>query len=76
MAPHGVNVNVGGIPDPSTVGQRSAGSQEVMSQIIKMIPTGRIGKPAESPTWWLFLEATNQLHHRTCIVSDGGYTLP
>lgn len=75
MAPHGININAIA-PGPIDV---SGGQidQAMMAQIVRAIPIGRMGKPADIATLVLFLasDATNFITGQT-IVSDGGYSLP
>jgi 3-oxoacyl-[acyl-carrier protein] reductase len=75
MAQHQINVNaiapgaidVGGIPADS----------EMLMQVLKTIPMGRMGLPRDIANLAVFL-ASDESSYITgqCIVCDGGYTLP
>ncbi len=75
MAQYGINVNsiapgaidVGGIPVGS----------EILQQLVKTIPIGRMGLPIDIANLAVFL-ASDESSYITgqCIVCDGGYTLP
>jgi len=75
MAQHGVNVNAIA-PGPIDVGE-IATDTEVYRQIVRAIPLGRMGYPADIANLVVFL-VSDEASFITgqCIVSDGGYTLP
>jgi 3-oxoacyl-[acyl-carrier protein] reductase len=75
VAPQGVNVNAIA-PGPIDVGAMPAGS-DMYNQVIKAIPVGRMGKPADIANLVAFLvsEESNFITGQ-CIVCDGGYILP
>ncbi len=75
MAPYGINVNAIA-PGPIDVGFIPAGS-EILQQVIKTIPIGRMGLPSDIAYLTAFL-ASDQASNITgqCIISDGGSTLP
>jgi 3-oxoacyl-[acyl-carrier protein] reductase len=75
MAPYGINVNAIA-PGAIDVGSIPAGS-EIVNQIIKTIPMGRMGLPSDIANLAVFL-ASDESNYITgqCIVCDGGYTLP
>jgi 3-oxoacyl-[acyl-carrier protein] reductase len=75
MAPYGININAVA-PGPVDVAGIQA-NQEVYSQIIRGIPLGRMGTPADIAALVLFLvsDEANFITGQT-IVSDGGYTIP
>ncbi len=76
VAPHGVNVNAVA-PGPIDVGETDQIGSEMYAQLVKTIPVGRMGKPADIAALVVFL-ASDKSDFITgqCIVSDGGYTLP
>ncbi len=75
VAQHGINVNAVA-PGPIDVGD-SPQIGEMYEQLVKAIPIGRMGKPADIANVVVFL-ASDESNFITgqCIVSDGGYTLP
>ncbi len=75
MAPHKININAIA-PGPIDVGTLPADS-EARAMIVRGIPLGRMGKPADIANLALFL-ASDESDFITgqTIVSDGGYTLP
>ncbi len=74
LAQYGINVNAVA-PGAIDVGTLPVGS-ELLQQIIKGIPLGKMGKPIDIATIVVFL-ASDESNYITgqCIVSDGGYTL-
>jgi 3-oxoacyl-[acyl-carrier protein] reductase len=74
MAPYGINVNAIA-PGPIDVGTIPSGS-EIVQQIIKTIPTGRMCLPSDIANLVVFL-ASDESNFITgqCIVSDGGSTI-
>lgn len=74
MASYGINVNAVA-PGPIDVGGVEA-NQEMYRQIIRGIPLGRMGKPADISSLVLFLvsDEASFITGQT-IVSDGGYTI-
>ncbi|MGD6807164.1 MAG: SDR family NAD(P)-dependent oxidoreductase [Candidatus Bathyarchaeia archaeon] len=75
MAQYKINVNAVA-PGPIDVGGMPA-DEATMSMILRGIPLGRMGKPADIAKLVLFL-ASDESDFITgqTIVSDGGYTLP
>jgi len=75
MAQYGINVNAIA-PGAIDVGSIPAGS-EMVKQIVKTIPLGRMGLPKDIANLVAFL-ASDESSYITgqCIVCDGGYTLP
>ncbi len=75
MAPFGINVNAVA-PGPIDVYGIDPKS-EMIAPIVKAIPVGRMGKPADVANLVLFL-ASDESSYITgqTVVSDGGYTLP
>ncbi len=75
-APHGITVNAVA-PGPIDVGGPGQMSEAIYEQMIKTIPVGRMGLPADIANVVVFLasEASNFITGQT-IVCDGGYTLP
>jgi 3-oxoacyl-[acyl-carrier protein] reductase len=76
VAPYGINVNAVA-PGPIDVGDTMQVNEAMYAQLIKTIPIGRMGNPADIANLVVFL-ASNEASFITgqCIVSDGGYTLP
>ena len=62
-------------PGPIDVGEGIP--TEILAQMVKTIPVGRMGKPLDIANLVVFL-ASDEASFITgqCIVSDGGYTLP
>jgi 3-oxoacyl-[acyl-carrier protein] reductase len=75
MAQYGININAIA-PGAIDVGSIPADS-EMIKQIVKTIPIGRMGFPSDIANLAVFL-ASNESNYITgqCIVCDGGYTLP
>lgn len=75
IAQYGINVNAiaPGAIDVGTLPIES----EMLQQVIKGIPMGRMGKPSDIANLVVFL-ASDEANYITgqLIVSDGGYTLP
>jgi 3-oxoacyl-[acyl-carrier protein] reductase len=73
VASYGINVNAIA-PGPVDVGNIQA---EMYAQLLKMIPLGRWGKPADIANLAVFLSSDEAgfITGQT-IISDGGYTLP
>jgi 3-oxoacyl-[acyl-carrier protein] reductase len=75
VAPQGINVNAIA-PGPIDVGAMPTGS-EMYNQVIRAIPAGRMGKPADIANLVLFLVSEDSSFITgQCIVCDGGYILP
>jgi 3-oxoacyl-[acyl-carrier protein] reductase len=76
VAQYGINVNAIA-PGPVDVGEDMKIDAEVFTQLAKIIPIGRVGRPIDIANLVVFL-ASNESNFITgqCIVSDGGYTLP
>jgi 3-oxoacyl-[acyl-carrier protein] reductase len=74
MAPHGINVNAVA-PGPIDVGGMQA-DEAMLAQVLRAIPMGRMGKPADIANLVAFLvsDEANFITGQT-IVSDGGYTI-
>jgi 3-oxoacyl-[acyl-carrier protein] reductase len=75
MAPYGININAIA-PGALNVGTIPADS-EIIKQIVKTIPIGRMGLPSDIANLAVVL-ASDESNYITgqCIVCDGGYTLP
>ena len=75
MAPYGININAIA-PGAIDVGSIPVDS-EMIKQIVKTIPIGRMGLPSDIANLAVFL-ASDKSNYITgqCIVCDGGYTLP
>ncbi len=75
VASQGVNVNAIA-PGPVDVSEGQA-DEAMYTQVVKMIPVGRMGKPADIANLVVFLcrDESNFITGQ-CIISDGGYTLP
>ena len=75
MAPHGININAIA-PGAIDVGTIPVGS-EILKQVIKTIPIGRMGLPSDIANLAVFL-ASDESNYITgqCIVCDGGYSIP
>jgi len=75
VAPFGINVNAVA-PGPIDIGSMQV--DEVMNaQLIKAIPVGRMGKPADIANLVVFLVGgESSFITGQTIVCDGGYTLP
>jgi NAD(P)-dependent dehydrogenase (short-subunit alcohol dehydrogenase family) len=76
VAPHNINVNAVA-PGPIDVSDTMRDDPAVYEQLIKTMPIGRMGKPADIATVVAFLasEEANFITGQT-IVADGGYVLP
>ena len=76
VAGQGVNVNAIA-PGPIDVSEGGPANEAATAQIIRMMPIGRMGKPADVANLVVFL-ASDESRFITgqCIVCDGGYTLP
>jgi 3-oxoacyl-[acyl-carrier protein] reductase len=74
MAPHGINVNAVA-PGPIDVGGMQA-DEVMLAQVLRAIPMGRMGKPADIANLVAFLvsDEASFITGQT-IVSDGGYTI-
>jgi 3-oxoacyl-[acyl-carrier protein] reductase len=74
MAPHGINVNAVA-PGPIDVGGMQA-DEAMLAQVLRAIPMGRMGKPADIANLVAFLvsDEASFITGQT-IVSDGGYTV-
>jgi 3-oxoacyl-[acyl-carrier protein] reductase len=74
MAPYGINVNAVAPGPVDVVGLEA--NKEMYQQIIRGIPIGRMGKPADIAALVLFLVSDDAgfITGQT-IVSDGGYTI-
>jgi 3-oxoacyl-[acyl-carrier protein] reductase len=75
-APFGININAIA-PGPIDVIEAGQMPEAMLEQMIKTIPIGRMGKPADIANVVLFLvnDESNFITGQ-CIVCDGGYTLP
>ncbi len=75
MAPYGININAVA-PGPVDVSGSQA-NEAMYAQVVRAIPLGRIGKPADIANLVAFL-ASDESSFITgqTIISDGGYTLP
>jgi 3-oxoacyl-[acyl-carrier protein] reductase len=75
LAPFGINVNAIA-PGAIDVGTLPIGS-EMLQQIVKTIPLGRMGLPSDIANLAVFL-SSDESNYITgqCIVCDGGYTIP
>jgi 3-oxoacyl-[acyl-carrier protein] reductase len=75
MAPHGININAIA-PGAIDMGTIPVGS-EILKQVIKTIPIGRMGLPSDIANLAVFL-ASDESNYITgqCIVCDGGYSIP
>ncbi|MGD6852370.1 MAG: SDR family NAD(P)-dependent oxidoreductase [Candidatus Bathyarchaeia archaeon] len=71
----GINVNAVA-PGPIDVGGMQA-DEAMMAQVVRAIPVGRMGKPADVANLVVFLvsDESSYITGQT-IVTDGGYTLP
>jgi 3-oxoacyl-[acyl-carrier protein] reductase len=75
VAQYGINVNAVA-PGPIDVGALPVGS-EMYQQVVKTIPTGRMGLPIDIANLVVFLVSDDSSFITgQCIISDGGYTLP
>jgi 3-oxoacyl-[acyl-carrier protein] reductase len=76
VAPFGINVNAVA-PGPIDVGEAMQADEVMNAQLIKAVPVGRMGKPADIANLVVFLvgEESSFITGQT-IVCDGGYTLP
>ena len=75
MAPYGININAIA-PGAIDVGSIPADS-EMIKQIVKTIPIGRMGLPSDIANLAVFLASDESIYITgQCIVCDGGYTLP
>jgi 3-oxoacyl-[acyl-carrier protein] reductase len=76
VAGQGVTVNAVA-PGPVDVSEGNQPDEVMYAQVVKMIPVGRMGKPADVANLVCFL-CSDQASFITgqCIVCDGGYTLP
>jgi 3-oxoacyl-[acyl-carrier protein] reductase len=76
VAPHNVNVNAVA-PGPIDVSDMMHNDPVVYEQLVKTMPIGRMGKPADIANVVAFLasEEANFITGQT-IVADGGYVLP
>ncbi len=74
LAPYNVNVNA---IAPGAIDVGATLRTEVVQQVIKAIPMGKMGLPADIANLVAFL-ASDQANYITgqCIICDGGYTLP
>jgi 3-oxoacyl-[acyl-carrier protein] reductase len=75
VAQYGINVNAVA-PGPIDVGEMAVDS-EIYKQVVRAIPVGRMGLPADIANLVAFLvcDEANFITGQ-CVVSDGGYTLP
>ena len=75
-APFGININAIA-PGPIDVIEAGQMPEAMLEQMIKTIPIGRMGKPADIANVVLFLvnDESNFITGQ-CIVCDGRYTLP
>jgi 3-oxoacyl-[acyl-carrier protein] reductase len=75
MAPYSININAIA-PGAIDVGSIPADS-EMIKQIVKTIPIGRMGFPSDIVNRAVFL-ASDESNYITsqCLVCDGGCTLP
>jgi NAD(P)-dependent dehydrogenase (short-subunit alcohol dehydrogenase family) len=75
MAPYGININAI-TPGAIDVGSISADS-EMIKQIVKTIPIGRMRLPSDIANLAVFL-ASDESNYITgqCIICDGGCTIP
>jgi 3-oxoacyl-[acyl-carrier protein] reductase len=75
-APFGININAIA-PGPINVVEAGQMPEALLEQMIKTIPIGRMGKPADIANVVLFLvDDKSSFVTGQCIVCDGGYTLP
>jgi len=77
LAPYGINVNAVAPGPIETPGTKTIMQKEVLEQIVRAIPLGRIGKPEDVAKLVVFLASDDSSFITgQCIVCDGGYTLP